>query len=104
MSNNILKNGTISIVFGFAIVALQYVLKSDYFMCFLKQNLITLLIVLMSINAATLGIITTRLRDILDKINQKEAFENAKKQMLLSLKEQITLIVFICCIFNCAIF
>lgn len=61
---------------------------------FLSQNLITLLVALLAINSTTMGIVLTKIRDLIDKTGGgAECFNNTKKQMLLSIKEQITLIV-----------
>ncbi|WP_276897569.1 hypothetical protein [Helicobacter japonicus] len=49
---------------------------------------------MLAINSATLGIILTKIREIIDRFPDKSDFSRSKKQMLLSIKEQIVLIMF----------
>lgn len=72
----------------------QY-LQVTYLQGFLKQNLITILVALLAINTATLSIVLTKIRDLLDTLDvERNFFQNTQKQMLFSIKEQIGLIVF----------
>jgi hypothetical protein len=57
----------------------------------LKNNLITLLVALIAINSATLSIVLTKIRELSDKMEARK-FENTRKQMILSINEQIALI------------
>jgi len=49
---------------------------------------------LLAINGATMGIVLTKIRDLIDKDGGAECFKSTRSQMLLSIKEQIGLIVF----------
>lgn len=93
MKNDIFINTMISIGGGYILLQLQLLLETQYLTNFLKQNLLTLLVALIAINSATLSIVLTKIRDLLDKIDKKSVFENTKQQMILSINEQIVLIV-----------
>jgi hypothetical protein len=88
----ILKNILISIALSFIIIQFQMFLQSDYIVSFLKQNLITLILALMAINTTTLSIVLTKIRELIDKTNY-DTFNSTKKEMILSIKEQIVLVV-----------
>lgn len=66
---------------------------SVYIFDFLKANLINIQIGLLAINTATLGVVLTKLRDLVDSGVPLAAFSETRKQMLLSVKEQVALIV-----------
>lgn len=93
MKNNIIFNILLSIGAGYLLTELQSFLGTSYLTSFLKQNLITLLVALIAINSATLSIVLTKVRELLDKSGQQGAFTNTKKQMILSVNEQVVLIV-----------
>ncbi|TKI71256.1 hypothetical protein FCU45_02430 [Sulfurimonas crateris] len=93
MKNNIIFNILLSIGAGYLLAELQSFLGTTYLTNFLKQNLITLLVALIAINSATLSIVLTKVRELLDKSGQQGAFGNTKKQMILSVNEQVILIV-----------
>jgi hypothetical protein len=83
------------IAFGIACLA-QIALagiQSTYVAEFLRQNIVSIQIGLLAINAATLGIVLTKLRDLIDKGIDASVFARARNQMLLSIKEQVALIV-----------
>lgn len=82
----------ISIGVGFISQLIQGWVDSQYFNSFLKDNLINLLIALLAINTTTMGIVLTKIRDLIDSQGHSELFKNTRRQMLLSIKEQITLI------------
>lgn len=67
----------------------QTTFLSDY----LRANLITILFALLAINAATLGVVLTKLRDLVDREGKKDAFKGTQKEMLLSVNEQVALII-----------
>lgn len=82
------------IAFGIACLA-QLALASigsSYIAEFLKDNIVNIQIGLLAINAATLGIVLTKLRDLVEKGVEASAFENTRREMLLSVKEQVALI------------
>ncbi len=83
-----------SIGIGFLAQILQSSLETNYLNNFLSQNLITILIALLAINSATLGIVLTKIRDLVERHGNAQCFNSTKKQMILSIKEQIVLIVF----------
>lgn len=93
MKNNIIFNILLSIGAGYLLAELQSFLGTTYLTSFLKQNLITLLVALIAINSATLSIVLTKVRELLDKSGQQGAFADTKKQMILSVNEQVVLII-----------
>ncbi|MBA1432107.1 MAG: hypothetical protein FAF04_00590 [Epsilonproteobacteria bacterium] len=93
MKNNIIFNIFLSIGAGYLLTELQSLLGTIYLTSFLKQNLITLLVALIAINSATLSIVLTKVRELIDKSGQQGVFENTKSQMILSVNEQVILIV-----------
>ena len=94
MISHVLKTFIMSIGIGFLAQVFQTALKTDYLNNFLSQNLITILIALLAINSATLGIVLTKIRDLVEKHGNAQCFNKTKQQMILSIKEQIVLIVF----------
>lgn len=66
---------------------------SDYVVSFLRENIVSLQIGLLAINTATLGVVLTKLRDLVDKGVPASKFNAARKEMLLSIREQVALIV-----------
>ncbi|MHB2150309.1 hypothetical protein ACX8XP_14715 [Calditrichota bacterium LG25] len=88
---NLFKNIFISIGIAFILEQFQIILKTDYLIRFLEQNLVSLLIALLAINTASLGIILSKIRELLDKNNQI-SFDKTKKEMFKSIQEQIILI------------
>jgi len=94
MISQILKTSIMSIGIGFLAQVLQSSLSTNYLNNFLSQNLITILIALLAINSATLGIVLTKIRDLVEKHGNAECFNTTKQHMILSIKEQIALIIF----------
>lgn len=94
MIAQVLKTSTMSIGIGFLAQVMQSSLNTNYLNNFLAQNLITILIALLAINSATLGIVLTKIRDLVEKHGNAQCFNATKKQMVLSIKEQIALIIF----------
>lgn len=93
MIASILKSSLISV--GIACLAsfLLESIGSRYLFTFLEQNVIHIQIGLLAINTATLGVVLTKLRDLVDKGIPLSKFSSARKEMLLSIKEQMALIV-----------
>ncbi|MBV7389041.1 hypothetical protein KRX11_10415 [Pasteurellaceae bacterium TAE3-ERU1] len=89
----IIKNITVSILSGVLIEKINSDIDSDYLYIFFNENLISILIALLAINSTTMGIVLTKIRDLVDKINSDFAFKRTKDNMLLSIREQITLII-----------
>lgn len=89
----VVKTSFISFGVGFLAQFIQGLLGSTYLDTFLKDNLINLLVALLAVNSATMGIVLTKIRDLVDKKgNGGTSFNDTKNQMLLSVKEQVALI------------
>jgi hypothetical protein len=71
----------------------QETAQSTFLNDFLKNNLINLLIALLAINSATLGIVLTKMRELIDKFGDENSFARTKSEMMLSVKEQFGLII-----------
>ena len=89
----ILKSVLIALAAGFVCQLFQGWLSSTYLTSFLEQNLVNLLVALLAVNSATMGIVLTKIRDLVEKHGQGDAFGRTKRQMLVSIKEQIGLIL-----------
>lgn len=94
MISQVIKMVVMSMGVGFLVQVVQSSLSTNYLNSFLSQNLITILIALLAINSATLGIVLTKIRDLVEKHGNAQCFNSTKKQMILSIKEQIALIIF----------
>ena len=88
---NTLKNISFYVVLGVLITFLGQFLESDFLFEYLKENIIGLLLTLLAINTATLGLIASKIQDIVVKY-PKFDFSSTTKEMKTSLKEQIILI------------
>lgn len=93
MIKQVSKTAFISLGVGFLVELLRSWLSSSFLQNFFEGNLVTILVALLAINAATMGIVLTKIRDLIDKRGGAQFFESTKKNMLLSVKEQISLIV-----------
>ena len=87
-----LKNILTSLVTAYFLIKFQAWLHSDYLVTFLENNLVSLLIALLAINTASLSIILSKIREILDKTNKTDAFNKTRYHMKQSLAEQIVLV------------
>lgn len=94
MMFHVLKTSLISLGVGFLAELVNGWLSSQFLIKFFEGNLITILVALLAINAATMGIVLTKIRDLIDRNGGSEFFRKTRAQMLLSVKEQIGLIVF----------
>jgi hypothetical protein len=70
-----------------------YAIHSTYLPLFLRANIVNLQIALLAVNTATLGIVLTKIKDVTSKGVSVSAFSETRSQMLLSIKEQVALIV-----------
>ncbi len=86
----LIKNISFYIILGFLLTLLSWGLESQYLYKFLKENIVSLLITILAINIATLGLITSRIQDILNKYDVD--FKDTTKEMKILLYEQVTLI------------
>jgi len=90
--NELLKHTLISIGGAFLLYQMQLLLHSNYLMDFLSNNLVSLLVAVLAINTASLGIVLSKIRELLDSVNGNHNFSGTKTEMLFSIKEQIVLI------------
>ncbi len=88
----LVRNILIAIGGAFLLQEAQVLLDSDYIIKFLDGNLVSLLIALLAINTASLGIVLSKIREILDSGDGNSDFSATKSAMLYSIKEQIVLI------------
>lgn len=93
MIASILKSSLISIGIACLATFLLESIGSRYLFEFLRQNVINIQIGLLAINTATLGVVLTKLRDLVDKGIPLSKFCAARSEMLLSIKEQMALII-----------
>ena len=93
MIASILKSSLLSVGIACLATFLLESIGSRYLFDFLRQNVINIQIGLLAINTATLGVVLTKLRDLVDKGIPLSKFDNARSEMLLSIKEQMALIV-----------
>lgn len=89
MLNQIFTVFAKSLCVAILIYLVEYLSKVDFVINFFAGNLISLLSAMLAINIATLGIVLTRIATLKQS---ESSFLATKKQILLSLKEQIALI------------
>lgn len=102
MIASIARSSFISICIAVAATFALHYIRSNYIFLFLANNIVIIQIGLLAINAATLGIVLIKLKDIVDKGVPLAEFSNVRVQMLLSIREQIALIVIAICIVSLA--
>ncbi len=88
----LIKNISFYIILAFIISLSSNYLESDFIFNYLKENIIGLLLTLLAINTATLGLIASKIQDMLEK-HPKMSFKKTTKEMKFSLTEQVVLIV-----------
>lgn len=93
MIQQVLTTSFISLGVGFIAELLNIWLDSKFLYRFFDSNLVTILVALLAVNAATMGIVLTKIRDLIDKNGNAALFKKTRSSMLLSIKEQIGLIV-----------
>jgi hypothetical protein len=86
------KNISFYIIIAFALCLLSKYLKSGFLFKYLIENIIGLLLTLLAINTATLGLIASKIQDMLEKY-PKMSFKNTTNEMKFSLTEQVILII-----------
>lgn len=89
----ILSQALKAIAIGFLMKIFSDWLNTDYLDKFFANNLITILVALLAINTTTLSIILTKIRELIDQHGGGDFFAKTKANMLLTIKEQIALIV-----------
>lgn len=93
MIKQVLTTSFISLGVGFLAELLNGWLQASFLHVFFESNLVTILVALLAVNAATMGIVLTKMRDLIDKNGNGDVFNKTKTNMLLSIKEQIGLII-----------
>ncbi|MCF4176422.1 MULTISPECIES: hypothetical protein [Vibrio] len=93
MIGHVVKTTFIALGVGFITELTNSWLGSEFLHAFLAQNLVTILIALLAINATTMGIVLTKVREMVDSKGSAGCFKRTRDQMLLSIKEQIALVV-----------
>lgn len=88
----ILRSTFLSLGIACVVQFLLSTIQSDFVYSFLKGNVTNLQVALLAINAATLGIVLTKIRELIDKTGKRAEFNSVRKEMLLSIKEQVALI------------
>ena len=83
----LVRNVLIAVGGAFVLQQAQILLESDYIIRFLDENLVSLLIALLAINTASLGIVLSKIREILDSKAGSHDFAATKSAMLCSIKE-----------------
>lgn len=86
------KNISFYIILAFGICLIAKYLKSEFLFEYLIENIIGLLLTLLAINTATLGLIASKIQDMLEK-HPKISFKRTTEEMKFSLIEQIVLII-----------
>lgn len=89
---SIAKSAGLALAGGYLSAFFQIEIGSNYLNEYLISNLVTILVALFAINSATLGVVLTRLSQILDE-NGFANFDSTRREMKISLFEQIVLIL-----------
>lgn len=92
MISHLLRTAFLSLGAGFVLRMTQDWVGSSYFADFLRGNLINLLIALLAVNSATMGIVLTKIRELIEEHGHGDAFKRTRDHFLLSVKEQVGLI------------
>lgn len=87
------KNISFYLVIATVITLLSNYLETSFLFTYLKGNIIGLLLTLLAINTATLGLVASKIQDIVTTFPEFD-FSNTILEMKFSLKEQIFLIGF----------
>ena len=89
---SLIKNISFYIILGAVLNFLSTILKSSFLLTFLCNNLIIILLTLLDINTATTGLLSIKMAELSSKFSEID-FTQTYKEMKLSLKEQIVLII-----------
>ena len=92
MNSSIWKTMFTSLGIASVVQFFAHQIQSEFIFISLKSNITNLQVALLAVNAATLGIVLTKIREIIDKTGQRAAFDSVRREMLLSIKEQVSLI------------
>lgn len=91
MNTGVIKTSLTSLGAACLLQFILHQIQSDFVFTFLKANITNLQVALLAVNTATLGIVLTKIRELIDKTGEKSAFDSTRNEMLLSIKEQIAL-------------
>lgn len=92
MITGILRSSFISLGIACTLQFFFAQIQSNFVFDFLKSNITNLQVALLALNTATLSIVLTKIRELIDKTGEHKKFESTRQEMMLSIKEQITLI------------
>jgi hypothetical protein len=91
---NFIRNFVLACLLSFLTNWTADQLQSDFVREFLRSNVVTILVALTAINAATASIVLTQLREMLDRRQADPAqFRNTIGELRLSFVEQISLVL-----------
>ena len=93
MIAGILRSLFMSIGVAFLFQAFFVQIQSTTVFEFLKANITNIQVALLALNTATLSIVLTKIKELIDKTDKRDAFETTRKEMMLSINEQVALIV-----------
>ncbi len=88
----VIKSTFISLGAAFVAQCFLHQIQTDFVHTFLRLNITNLQVALLAVNSATLGIVLTKIRELMDKTGEQVAFNSVRNEMLLSIKEQMALI------------
>lgn len=92
MITGILRSSFISLGVACALQFFFVQIQSNFVFEFLKSNITNLQVALLAVNTATLSIVLTKIRELIDKTGARTEFETTSQEMMLSIKEQVVLI------------
>lgn len=85
-------------LFGLIIDFVNYLLKSDLLLIFLKSNILTILLAVLAINISSLSLILSKIKEIsikLKQLNQQFNFDESISFMKNTVIEQVLLILIV---------
>ena len=95
MIKQILQASLVCFAIGMISQSIFVILETGFLESWLKLNLPQLQIALLAINSASLSVTLSKIRELSDKLKtEKSVFIKTRKQMLLSIQEQVALIIF----------
>lgn len=89
---NIVTHACAALAIAYALHKLQDRIGSDFLERLAQKDLVSLLLVLFSINTTTLGLMLSKIRDLLDRSGDPNGFRKTRAGMLASIYEQIGLV------------
>lgn len=92
MNTGVLRTTFVSLGAACLVQFFLHQIQSDFIFVFLKSNITNLQVALLAVNTATLGIVLTKIREIIDETGRRAEFESTRNEMFLSIKEQVALV------------